>query len=285
MYGCGYYYRTVKDMIKRAEEEHRFQVLGISGRELPLGKSLDGWKLIPREELLEEPFDSILIMSEMYEEEIKDELIARGVSIKAFDYNLYPKYWDDSLNGITVFNNLCWGGIAAHTLGIECCSPTKDLWISDHEFLKFLSDLKYYLSLEPEFMGWADADGRFDAPRFPLMTIGDIILHCNHDTDPNEAAEKWQRRKKKVNFDNMLAVYITDNPELEKSFYRIEAIEKKYCLVPWSDDNNHSVQIERKKGKTWRESAVDTAYPGRNIDLAAMMRGEDCVVIKGENHD
>ena len=44
----------------------------------------------------------------------------------------------------------------------------------------------------------------FDKPRFPKLMVGDIPLYCNHDTDPEEAIEKWQSRKKKVNYSHLL---------------------------------------------------------------------------------
>ncbi len=281
LYGCGYYYSKVKDIIKKAEEEGRFEVVGISARDLPSEKTMDGWRLIPCNALLEESFDSILIMSEMHDEEIRAELMAQGVSSKAFDYHFCPEYWDTSINGISILSNLCWGGIAAHTLGIECCSPTKDLWISESEFLKLLKNLNFYLSLDPVFVGWAEADGRFDAARYPLLAIGDIVLHCNHDTDPEKAYEKWQRRKTKINYENLIAVLITENPELEKQFYQLDNITKKYCLVPWKSSYRHSILVERVDGIQWTETAVGTAYPGGYLDLAAMMYGHDNVIVKG----
>ncbi len=282
LYGCGSYYRAMKDTIKKGEVEGRFHVLGISGRELPPGDVLDGWRLIPRERLLEQPFDSILIMSTAYEREIQEELIARGVSVQAFNYTLRPQYWDLSLNGISIFSNACWGGFAAHTLGIECCSPTKDLWIAQDEFPKFIGKLEYYLSLDPVLIGWKKGEGRFDVARYPLLAIDDITLYCNHDKDPDEAIDKWQRRKKRVNYENMMAVFITEYPEYEKEFFRVNTIDNKYCLVPWNSTHKRTIKIATVKGKKWFDSALETAFPGRTLDLVAMVHGSDHVLLGEE---
>ena len=67
---------------------------------------------------------------------------------------------------------------------------------------------------------WVDAMSCFDKPRFPKLMVGDIPLYCNHDTDPEEAIEKWQSRKKKVNYENIVAVFITETPKWETSFIR-----------------------------------------------------------------
>lgn len=284
LYGCGNYYRAMKDTIKKGEMEGRFHILGISGRDLPSGNVLDGWRLIPQEKLLEQPFDSILIMSTAYEKEIQEELIAHGVSVHAFDYTLRPQYWDLSLNGISIFCNVCWGGFAAHTLGIECCSPTKDLWIAEDEFPKFLGKLEYYLSLDPVFIGWKDGVGSYDVDKYPLLAIDDITLYCNHDKNPDEAIDKWQRRKKRVNYKNMMAVFVTEYPEFEKSFFEVNTIDNKYSLVPWNSTNQRTIKVITEQGKTWFESALATAFPGGALDLVAMIRGYDHVVAGEESY-
>lgn len=274
LYGCGNDYQIRKNMIKQCEQEGRFEIIGVSGRNLPNGNTLDGWPLIPPEKLFEHQFDNILIMSTVYEEEIREELLARGVNPHVFDYHLKPQYWDASLNGISIFSNLCWGGIAAHTLGIECCSPTKNLWIGEDVFPKFLEQIEYYLSLEPVFKGWSDARGRFDKAKYPILALDDITLYCNHDTDPDEAIEKWQRRKKKVHYDNMMAVFITEHPEYEEAFYKVSTIAKKYCLVPWKSRNPYSIYIRKEEEKPWHESALASAFPDICLDLTAMCKGE-----------
>ena len=280
LYSCGSYYRIIRDDLKECEKRGQFQILGISDKNSPPGDELDGWKLIPREKIPEYSFDNILILSPAYEREIREELIAMGVDSRAFDYQVRTKYWDRSLNGISILCNNCWGGYAAQTLGIECCSPTKNLWFSDHAFIRFLENLEYYLSLDPVPAGWSDAVNRYDADRYPLLKVGDILLHCNHDTSAEEAIEKWQRRKRKVHPENMIAVYITDHPDLEEAFYRIGRIEKKYCLVPWESSFPHSVRIPEKKGRSFREAAVDTGKLSMGLNLSAMMRNMDDVIIR-----
>ena len=226
LYGCGKRFHSIKDALKQCEKRGQFIIIGIYDKNLPEGKDIDGWPIIPKEKISEQSFDSILITSSIYEREIKEELLEYGIDSRVFNYGFCPSEWDTSLNGVSIFSNLCWGGIAAHTLGIECCSPTKDLWIVEHEFIAFLNNLDYYLSLDPVMSGWSGAHGQFDSAKYPLLTVGDITLHCNHDSDPDEAIEKWQRRKKKINFDNMVAVLATKQPEQEADYYMVKRITK-----------------------------------------------------------
>ena len=63
-------------------------------------------------------------------------------------------------------------------------------------------------------------------------------------------------------------------------FYQIEGIDKKYCLVPWESRNPHTVQIPKKEGRTWLETAIITGNQGQGLDLEAMMRGSDDIVLE-----
>ncbi len=278
--GCGADYWEDRDEIKQLEQEGMIQVVGVSDRKFPEGSIFDGYMVIRRDMIAEYSFDNILVLSAVYGKEIKSELIRMGVAPQALEYELPSRYIDRSYNGISIFSNNCWGGFAAHTLGIRFCSPTVNLWIADQDFLRFLENLKYYLSLEPVMTGWSGARSCYDMERYPMLSVGDITLQCNHDTDPDVAIEKWQRRKQRVNYDNMIAVFITDVPSLEKKFYRIEGIDKKYCLIPWEDPDPHSVRIPKREKIPWRETAIGTGKPGRGLDLGAIMRGSDNVVIE-----
>ncbi len=280
LYGCGRYYRILKDDMKRGELDGEFRVIGVSDKNLPDGEMLDGWPLIPREKLPEHSFDSVYIMTPAYEREIREELLALGVPARAFEESVRSRYWDRSLSGISIFSNNCWGGYAAFTLGIECCSPTKNLWLADHEFVQLMENLDYYLSLDPVPAGWEEAQTHSDEQIYPLLKIGDLTVHCNHDRTAEEAIEKWQRRKRKVDFNNMLAVFTTDLPEMEKAFHRIDGLKNKYCLVPWESEYPRSIRIPVKAGQTWRESAVATGNLRMGLDLGAMMRNEDNVIVE-----
>lgn len=277
--GCGVAYQCSREEIKRREQSGELQVVGISDKTLIPGGTIDGWPVIPREKIAEYSFDSVNIFSYHYEKEIREELIEQGIDSSVIASDLPSRSIDGVSDGISILCNNCWGGFCAHSLGIEFRSPTKNLWIPDDRFIVFLRNLRYYLSLDPVMGEWIDAMGRFDEARYPKLMVGDIPIYCNHDTDPDEAIERWQEKKKSVNFENIVAVFITENPKLETSFYQIEGIGKKYCLVPWESRNPHTVRIPKKEGYSWTETAVFTGK-GQTLNLEAMMRGSDDFVLE-----
>ncbi len=52
----------------------------------------------------------------------------------------------------TIISQNCWGGVTYEWYGLEKKSPTAGLWMFSDDYLKFISNLRYYLSLEIEML-------------------------------------------------------------------------------------------------------------------------------------
>ena len=126
---CGAAYRGRRDEIKRLEQSGEIQIVGVTDKKLLPGGTFDGWPVIPREKIGEYSFDSIVVFSYYAEKEIREELIGQGIDSQAIAFDLPFKKVESSADGVSILCNNCWGGICAHSLGIEFCSPTKNLWI------------------------------------------------------------------------------------------------------------------------------------------------------------
>ena len=101
----------------------------------------------------------------------------------------------------TIFSSNCMGGIIYHLLNKKFLSPTVNLRIDSKEFIKFLNNIHYYLSLPLNFVENADTP-------YPLGKLGDVTIHFNHYHTQEEARSKWEDRKKRINWDN---VYVITN--------------------------------------------------------------------------
>lgn len=67
--------------------------------------------------------------------------------------------------------------------------------MEDGDYLKLLSRLKCYLSKMLEFDSCSIDP--YSKQTYPVMLLGDIKIHCNHDTDLKVSQANWERRKKK----------------------------------------------------------------------------------------
>ena len=73
-------------------------------------------------------------------------------------------------------------------------------------------------------------------------TCGDISLVMEHYKDFDEAVAKWNERKKKINWENLLIATITESPEVLREFDALP-YDKKVCFVPFKSDLDSAFYI------------------------------------------
>lgn len=94
----------------------------------------------------------------------------------------------------SILSSNCNGCIITHELGIRFNTPTVNLFFNAEDFLKFISNLNYYINLELE-------DMKFE--KFPRGKLGDLTINFLHYKSFEEAKKKWDERKKRINFNNL----------------------------------------------------------------------------------
>lgn len=104
----------------------------------------------------------------------------------------------------TILAPTCIAGVMYHELGQKFLSPTINLWMYDKDFLKFVHNLKDYLSYDLKFVDGIDAT--------PTAYLNDILIHFNHYHSNEEAKQKWDERKQRVNYDNLFII-MADQPD------------------------------------------------------------------------
>ena len=148
-------------------------------------------------------------------------------------------------DNFTIISSNCIGGFIYHRLGKQFLSPTINLYFSQKEFIKFAQNLRYYITLPLEFI-----ETEFD---FPVAEIGDITLYFLHYSNNDEAKEAWERRKTRINYDNLyLIVYDKDGltDDDYKAFGQINCKNK----IILSDNENTKYPYFKKiiKKNSWR---------------------------------
>ncbi len=101
---------------------------------------------------------------------------------------------------ISIIANNCNGGIIAHDLGLQFNSPFVNIGIWPDDYLKFLKNMDYYLSLDPVKTEETYNDGWF-------AKIDDIKVLFIHCASYEEGYNNWQRRKQRINKDNMFVLF------------------------------------------------------------------------------
>ena len=82
-----------------------------------------------------------------------------------------------------------------------------------NDYIKFISNLKYYLSLDLRFINYEmsahkETIVQKGQTEKPIGILGDIEIVFLHYKSAEEAMEKWNRRKQRIHWDNLLCVVI-----------------------------------------------------------------------------
>ncbi len=105
----------------------------------------------------------------------------------------------------------CTGTLPYRFLKMPYLSPTVNLFFHAPCYLKFASNLDYYLQQELRFKSESRyKEGRAtheQFERYPIGVLDDIEIHFMHYDSEDDALEKWNKRKQRINWDNLIFAF------------------------------------------------------------------------------
>ncbi len=118
----------------------------------------------------------------------------------------------------SIISNNCWGGVVYDYFGLQYRSPTVGLFFLSDDYLKFVSNMRRYLSMNLDFISVKEAN-RYDECKgyisalgnYPIGRLGDLNLHFLHYKSEEEAYNKWNRRKARINWNKLIVKNSTQN--------------------------------------------------------------------------
>ena len=97
------------------------------------------------------------------------------------------------------------------------------MYINNLEFIRFACNLKYYCSLDLRFI---ETD-----KTFPVAMLGDITLDFNHSKTKEDAERDWNRRKERINYDNLYLIFYYREGYTVEQIRKIEKVPCKKAVV------------------------------------------------------
>lgn len=116
----------------------------------------------------------------------------------------------------TILCSNCIGGVIYHRLGLRFRSPTVNLWLHQRDFIKLAENLSGYINEELIFV-----ESEYD---YPVARLKDILIYFNHSRNHEDARNDWNRRKERINFENLFLIMYDRENLTEDDFRRFEAI-------------------------------------------------------------
>lgn len=146
--------------------------------------------------------------------------------IKRIEWRLYKERKRKKLKNLnpTIISSNCNGGIIYHDLNLPFNSPTINLSMDTDDFIKLVSNLKYYL--EQEIVELEDKN--YD---FPCGMLEDIKIRFNHYKTFKEAVDKWNERKKRINWDNIYIMGIDGDNATYESVKKFDELPYKNKVI------------------------------------------------------
>ncbi len=99
---------------------------------------------------------------------------------------------------VSIISSNCIGGVIYNNLGLEFKSPTINLFMTPKDYLKFCKNLHFYLRDNAKCV-----EVKIAGIDYPVALLEDIYIHAMHYSSFAEFLSSWNRRVKRINFDNI----------------------------------------------------------------------------------
>ena len=173
----------------------------------------------------------------------------------------------------TIISNNCWGGICYEYFGLAKNSPTVGCFFFANDYLKFIKSLKVYLSKPLEFISLNESSHKEWLLKknisCPIGKLDDVEIFFLHYKDNFTAKEKWERRVKRINWDNLVFKFSQMNeclPSHLEDFEKSSLPGKKFMFVS-NPNHKFSCGVYYPGYEDDEEIDNDTFYWNRYIDV------------------
>lgn len=181
----------------------------------------------------------------------------------------------------SIIANNCWAGRAYQYLGMPYLSPTVGLYFFAEEYIKFVMNLRYYLSLDLQFI--PAKDSRYheelrmrnkNRPTVPIGILDDVEIVFLHYKSEEEAKSKWNRRLRRINYDDIILKFSNMNLCTDMHILKFDTLpfQNKFML---NYIKRTEIQSEIYHNGSYENGVLlnDTDNFPSNLDLIKLLSG------------
>lgn len=115
----------------------------------------------------------------------------------------------------SIISNNCFGGIIYRNHHLPYLTPTAGVFIMPKDYIKFINNLKHYLSIEPVEIKIKESKHKDYLKQINytgiIGKIDDIEIMFLHYPEFKEAKNKWMKRASRVNYDKIIYKFNDQN--------------------------------------------------------------------------
>lgn len=188
---------------------------------------------------------------------------------------------DADKRDFTLISNNCWGGYLYRHFRLPYNSPTIGLYFFAEDYIRFVSNLKKYLSMDIEMIKVEDSLHYEELLKYhpgslkkPIGRLnGDVeIVFLHYNTD-EEAKIKWTRRSSRVNLDNVIVKMSEMNGCTKEHLLAFDALPYERKFVFTTKDYGLKSQVLFKEWMNKSEIKNDTTLFRKYIILENLVNG------------
>ena len=161
---------------------------------------------------------------------------------------------------VSIISMNCIGGILYHDLGIQFRSPTVNLFMRAEDFVKFCENLGYYLSIDE--MKECKDPSIIEGRQYPIAFLGDLTLFLVHYQTVKQAQEKWNDRKRRIDWNNIVILNTDREGMTEALMDRFEVLPYKKVVFVHREDREHPSAVYIKGYENQQSVGIITEHKG-----------------------
>ena len=183
---------------------------------------------------------------------------------------------------VSILSSNCVGGEVYHDLGLPFNSPTINLWMVQPDFLKFVTDIQYYI--ESKLCFSSELEGKYHCP-VAYLGVDDkkITIIFLHYKNRMSAEECWEKRKKRIDF-SKICLMMSDRDGITYDdmirFGKIHCYRKIMFTYKDYPEFDFTYKLEKDKGKLCVRNYQMKKWNGfwrweSQFDCAKWMNGDE----------
>lgn len=184
----------------------------------------------------------------------------------------------------SVICNNCFATTAIyHKLDLKYTTPTVGLYFYPDDYIRFLENLEWYLNQPLKFTKVSkhpEINEASNTQRYAIGVLGgDVEIQFVHYKSEKEAEEKWNRRVKRVNFDNLFLIFSDIGVFRDEYFVRYEKLpfKNKIFFSSKPRDSKISIFIKEYKGRIGVGNLIEDKFEKKYVDLIKWLNGSSFI--------
>ncbi|WP_318518132.1 DUF1919 domain-containing protein [Photobacterium leiognathi] len=157
----------------------------------------------------------------------------------------------------SIISDNCWGGFIYQYFDIPYKTPFVGLFIFSPDYIRMLKRLDYYLNSGLKFINPSESKYKEELIKYkiygtyPIALLGgDVEIHFLHYKTNEEARDKWYRRLKRLNKNDLIIKFCDRDLCTSELIHEFDLLRfrKKVMLSSKSYKINSNLQLKGEEG-------------------------------------